>query len=290
MRSNRIAQAITPEAPLATRADTTLRGIGVVVTRPRAAAQRLGAEIERRGGNAMLFSALEIVGLPLQAQLAGALTVAGSYDYWVFVSQHAVEHGVRLLRECEVEFADVTAIAIGPTTQRALLDAGFKRVLVSEAGFDSEAALALPELQQLHSTAPDAPARTALIFRGRGGRETLRQGLEARGARVSYIECYERLKPVRPPSGAADLLQAWRAGKVHAVSAMSVQTLRNFVALMGAEGLTHLRATALFVPHERIAAPARDSGLNDIVVTGVGDAALLAALEARFASHHDRQH
>jgi uroporphyrinogen-III synthase len=278
MRSNRVQlrpRAAAPEPSLATHANSSLRGIGVVLTRPREAAQRLGAEIERRGGTALLFPSLDIAGLPLDAQLADTLATARSHDFWVFVSQHAVEHGVRLLRECGVDFSGVSAIAIGPTTQRALLDAGFERVLVSEAGFDSEAALALPAFRSV------THARRALIFRGRGGRETLRQGLEARGLQVSYLECYERQAPERDPAG---LLEAWRAGKVQAVSVMSVQTLQNFVALIGAQGQVLLRATALFVPHERIAAPAREHGINDVIVTGVGDAALLAALGARFVS------
>ncbi len=249
-----------------------------MLTRPHAAAQHLVAEIERRGGRALPFPALEIAGLPLDAASAELLARAHAFNYWIFISRNAVEHGVRWLRQAHVDLAGVTAIAIGPTTQRALLDAGFARVCVSQAGFDSEAALALPELQAVSG------AHSALIFRGRGGRETLRQELEARGFRVSYLECYERREPAGDP---AALLTAWRAGKVQAVSAMSAETLNNFMAWIGAEGLTRMRASALFVPHERIAAQARASGVADVWVTGVGDDALLAALEARFGARHE---
>jgi uroporphyrinogen-III synthase len=68
---------------------------------------------------------------------------------------------------------------------------------------------------------------------------------------------------------------------------MSAETLNNFMAWIGAEGLTRMRASALFVPHERIAAQARASGVADVWVTGVGDDALLAALEARFGARHE---
>lgn len=215
-------QAVQTDRLAPRTAENALRGVGVVITRPRKAAARLAALIERRGGSAIVFPTLEITGVPLDAQLARTLTAALADDYWIFISQHAVEHGVRLLREASVDFAGVTAVAIGPTTHAALVDAGFKQVLVSAAGFDSEAVLALPELQR----APAATPRKIVIFRGRGGRERLREGLLAQGFEVAYLECYERHEPSGDP---ASLLEAWRAGRVQAVSTMSVQTLQSFL-------------------------------------------------------------
>lgn len=263
-------------------AENALRGIGVVITRPREASARLAALIEQRSGSAIVFPALEIAGLPLDAQVALTLSAAVASDYWFFISQHAVEHGVRLLREAGVNFAGVTAIAIGPSTQSALLAAGFKRVLVSAAGADSEAVLALPELQRR----ADSPPRSALIFRGRGGRERLREGLQALGFEVAYLECYERHEP---SADAASLLEAWRSGRVQAVSAMSVQTLQNFAALIGAPGQALLRATPVFVAHERIAAAARAEGMKEVVISGIGDDALLISLCNYFGARRDGQ-
>lgn len=260
-----------------------LHGIGVVITRPRDSAARLLQEIERQGGTAWPFAALEIDGIELDATLQFALAHAPGFDFWIFISQSAVEHGVRLLRQAAVKLDSVPAIAIGPSTQRALLDAGFGNVLVSENGFDSDALLALPALQR--GAAAGVP-RKVLIFRGRGGRERLREGLQARGFAVAYLECYQRRAPQSNPEA---LLEAWRSGKVHAISVMSVQTLQNFIAVIGAAGRALASSTPVFVPHERIAAAAHAEGMREVIVTGIGDEALLASFSAYFGARHDAQ-
>ena len=90
-----------------------------------------------------------------------------------------------------------------------------------------------------------------VIFRGEGGRERMREELEARGATVAYVECYRR---VRPRADAAPLIAAWKRGEVQAVSALSGETLENFVEMMGPAGAPLLAAAALVVPHEAVAA------------------------------------
>jgi uroporphyrinogen-III synthase len=67
--------------------------------------------------------------------------------------------------------------------------------LLNECGFEvdafpsekasSEALLALSEVKMLTD-------KDILIFRGKGGRETLKQGLERRNT-VEYIEAYQRV-------------------------------------------------------------------------------------------------
>src|SRR5690606_22529432 len=124
--------------------------------------------------------------------------------------------------------------------------AGFPNVIVPRDGHDSEALARLPELQ-----ADRVAGENIVIFRGLGGREALRQVLEGRGAKVAYAECYRRVRPEGDPR---PLLAAWARGEVHAVSALSGETLENFVALLGAEGAARLAQAALVVPHEAIGA------------------------------------
>jgi uroporphyrinogen-III synthase len=121
----------------------------------------------------------------------------------------------------------------------------------------------------------DVEGRNILIFRGRGGRELLKQALEARGAHVSYVECYRRTRPAQDP---AELLRAWRAGEVHAVSALSAETLENFVEMVGAQGRALLRSTALVVPHEAVAGHALAREFARVVVAPPGRGAMARAL------------
>ncbi len=67
-------------------------------------------------------------------------------------------------------------------------DLGIAQVIAPTERFDSEALLALPELQNVSGW------RVA-ILRGDGGRELLGDTLKARGAQVEYVTCYQRSKP-----------------------------------------------------------------------------------------------
>jgi uroporphyrinogen-III synthase len=84
---------------------------------------------------------------------------------------------------------------------------------------------------------------------------------------------------VRPRSDPANLLAAWDRGEVHAVSALSGETLENFVALLGPEGGGRLASAALVVPHEAIAAHRDAARFARVVVSGHGTAGLARALE-----------
>jgi uroporphyrinogen-III synthase len=59
---------------------------------------------------------------------------------------------------------------------------------------------------------------------------------------------------VRPAADPATLLAAWSRGEVHAVSALSGETLENFVAMVGEAGARHLASATLVVPHPAVGA------------------------------------
>jgi uroporphyrinogen-III synthase len=221
-----------------------LAGLGVVITRPRAAAETLAATLSAAGARAFVFPALAIEPLGEAPELGRALGGLATCDLAIFVSANAVEHGLAAARSHGVSPAQVRVAAIGEATARALRNSGFDAVITPEGRHDSEALLARDELKAVDG-------RKILIFRGQGGRELLREALESRGARVTYVECYRRTRPAGDP---APLLGAWARGEIHAVSVLSAETLENFVAMIGPEGERRLAATALVVPHEAISA------------------------------------
>ena len=159
--------------------------------------------------------------------------------------------------------------ALSQGTRRELERHGVAGVLAAEEGADSEALLALPELQQV-------AGRRIAIFRGEGGRELLGETLRGRGASVEYVECYRRVLPRGDP---APLLAAWKSGGLHAVTASSAQGLANLFALLD-PGL--LRGLPLFVPHARVADEARRLGARQTRVAGPGDEEMFTALMAYF--------
>ncbi|WP_296815495.1 uroporphyrinogen-III synthase [Thiobacillus sp.] len=72
--------------------------------------------------------------------------------------------------------------------------------VVTPDGQDSEAVLALPQLQAV-------AGRQVVIVRGVGGRALMADTLRARGADVHFMECYRRTCPHADPA------PCWRAGR-----------------------------------------------------------------------------
>lgn len=225
-------------------ASLPLQGLGVVITRPRAAAEALAACLAREGARPFVFPALAIEPLGDCAELSTALAKLASCDLAIFVSANAVEHGLARARRLGPWPRRTRVAAIGDATAEALRNSGFADVISPAERNDSEALLEKQELKAVGG-------RNILIFRGRGGREFLKEALEARGAHVTYAECYRRMRPSEDPG---PLLRAWARGEIHAVSVLSAETLENFVAVVGDAGRRLLASTALVVPHPAVAA------------------------------------
>jgi uroporphyrinogen-III synthase len=246
-----------------------LPGSGVIITRPLAQAHALARMIAAAGGRAILFPTLEITAHSPTPESRAALEQA---DIAIFISANAVEFG---LRYTNARLPDrLQLAAIGKMTSRALHDRGYDTVITPEEGADSEALLASPTLQNISG-------KRIVIFRGVGGRETLRSALCQRGAKVEYIECYQRRQPNISAHDRGELLQRKDIAAIHVLSR---ETLENFCRIIGADYLAQFGRTPLFVPHAAILEGARILGFSDITVTGFGDDGVIAALQQRFAA------
>ena len=239
----------------------SLTGRGVVVTRPRELAQGLAALIERAGGRPFLFPAIEIEDLPIPEPLRRAQ----AFDLAIFISPTAA------LRATRHAASWPRVAAVGPGTKRELERLGISPVIASQSAADSEALLALPQLERMEG-------KRVLIVRGEGGRALLGDTLRQRGAHVEYAECYRRARPQADP---LPLLASW--AQVHAVTVPSEEGLRNLFAMLGAQGEPLLRSTPLFVSHERVAAQATRLGVREAIVAGPGDGEMFERLVAYFA-------
>jgi uroporphyrinogen-III synthase len=230
-----------------------LAGREILVTRPREQAERLARLIEQAGGRAHLLPAIEIEDVPPPAAL-GRLQ---EFDLAIFVSPTAVARAMPHVR------ALPRAAAVGGGTRRELEKHGVADVIAPTAGADSEALLAVPEMQ-------DVAGKRVAILRGDGGRALLGETLVARGARVEHLTCYRRLPPRAPA-------RAWKPGELAAITVSSGQGLANLFEVLDPE---LLRSTPLFVPHARIAAQARALSAREVVLAGHSDEEMLDALMA----------
>ena len=235
-----------------------LSGVSVLVTRPAGQAKKLAGEIERAGGKALLFPAIEIADIEDDAKLNAILGRLGEYDVAIFVSPNAVEWGMKRMKALP---PGLRCAAVGKASLAALKARGTENVLIPEDRYDSEGLLELPELQSVRGM-------RFVIFRGMGGREHLGDQLKSRGASVDYAECYRRLKP--------EIRAVLRENEVQAVTATSGEIVTNLWEMTG--NADWIRKKPLFVTHERIGKIAKDSGFGQVVVTDGGDEGLVLGL------------
>ena len=250
-----------------------LDGRSIVVTRPIAQAETLAQGIREAGGDALVFPAMEIVPIS-DAALVAHIDQLHTFDAAIFISPNAARHGLAAIKAQREWPEHLNIFALGPGTARELDQYGLTEIIQPD-GQDTEAMLALPQLNNV-------AGQHIVIFRGVGGRELLADTLRARGAQITYAQCYRRVRPERDTQ---PLMQRWRAGQIHAVTIHSAETLHNLAHMVGEPGLAHLRSTPLFVPHEKIAQAARALHIQQVIATAGGDAGLLSGLITWFQAH-----
>lgn len=258
-------------------ADCAARGLAgkrIVVTRPSAQAAGLAGAIERAGGTALVFPAIEIRDIENLRPVFAILDRLEDFDMAVFISPNAVRRAFDLMRARRASGwpRNLRVAAIGRASRHELERQGMEQIVAPPVDADSEALLALPELGAL-------AGRRVVIFRGQGGRELLGDALAARGAVVEYAECYRR---TQPQTDCGPLLAAWARDEIDAVTVSSGEGLANFCEMIGESGRCWLKRTPLFVPHERVAGHAAGLGAGRVRVAGPGDAEVVAALVAYF--------
>ncbi len=242
-----------------------------MVTRPRELAAGLATLVERAGGRAWTFPAIEIRAPSDPAAAERVLARLDAFDIAVFVSPSAAR---RMLERKPRWPRGVRAFALGAGTRAELARGGIDAHAPGVRA-DSESLIQSPDLQEL-------AGKRVLLVCGEGGREVLGDTLAARGASVERAELYRR---ALPEADAAPLLAAWAEGNVHAVTATSSEGVANLFVLLGPAGAARLRETALFVPHPRVAEAARRHGVREAVVAGPSDDEMLARLVAYFDAH-----
>jgi uroporphyrinogen-III synthase len=240
----------------------TLNGIGIAITRPADQAKKLAALISEAGGTPILFPLIEITPLDYYSLFESVISNIADYDWAIFISSNAVQNGMpRLVKNGlppNLKFA-----AIGPVTASELQNFGVKDVLIPRGRLDSESLLALPEMNNV-------AGKKIMIVRGIGGRDVLAETFKARGAQVTFAECYQRTNP----QTYCDLLaNLYKEKKLHGIVVTSSEAMRHLLDLAGdADWLKHV---TLFVNHARIAELPLQMSLKVLVSDALGDDAML---------------
>lgn len=235
---------------------TSLNGACVLVTRPEHQAENLCRLIEERKGTAIRLPTIGIVPCNDLPKKTAALKSFDKYQWLVFISANAVNFAPVLISGKIEPFTNARIAAIGRATATALKSAGLTVDLLPDQGFDSEALLAMPQMQGVKG-------QRILIVRGVGGREDLADKLRSRGAEVEYLEVYRRVIPGVDCSSVINLLTR---NKLDVVTATSIDSLRNLLIMFGEKYHKPLTALPLVVVSDRIAHNAAECGFKRIFV------------------------
>jgi len=249
----------------------SLNGKTVIVTRPLAQAQLICASLECYQATIVHFPVISITTAQDIEPAKTAFQNLSVYSSIIFISANAVHYAIKLAQELNLSLRDSCLATVGPATKTALENYGYNISIIPTAGFNSEALLSHPSLQQIEG-------QEILIVRGQGGREHLRLELEARGAQISYAEVYQRQLP--PQRKQIDLSEL--PGANTAVLIYSAESVQNLWALCRVNEQQWLTNVTLIVGSPRIAEAASSVGLanNHIIAENPSDEAMLNALIA----------
>jgi len=235
-----------------------LTGVTVAVTRPARQAGQLCRLIEDQGGIAINFPGLEILDVEQSQQTESLPSRLHLFDLAIFVSVNAVEGAARLIGATLP--AGLLLAAVGNSTRMAVEQQWQQAVLCPGDGANSEALLAMQELQQIQG-------RKILIFRGQGGRELLAETLSQRGAKVDYAEVYRRARPTGDLTALLDQSPA-----VELITATSNETLQNLYDMASPGQREWLLSRQLIVISDRTAGLAQTLGFHQpAIVSGASN-------------------
>jgi uroporphyrinogen III methyltransferase/synthase len=244
-----------------------LAGRHIVVTRARAQASGLAAQLRELGAEILEGPAIRIEPLDA-APLRRALDDLASYQWVVFTSQNTVDVVWRVLRERGGDaraLAGIRIAAIGPATAEALAACGIVPDLVPARYVGEALADALRATGHLTGL-------RVLLARAESARDVVPDLLRASGAHVDVLGVY---RTVADTGGAAELRSRLTAGEIDLVTVTSTSTVRYFVEAVGADAA---RAAPLASIGPVTTAAAREAGLT--VAVEAAEATVAALVDA----------
>ena len=185
----------------------------------------------------------------------------------IFISPAAVKFALSTISPSQLKKIPII-IAVGSATAQALKSHGIDDVLMPKE-HSSEGVLALTQLHSIEN-------KNVLIIRGNGGRETIKQELDHRGANVAYNDVYTRVWFDLPPEHTIDL---WRKSEINCIVVTSNQILDKMLSYIANN--QWLKQCTWIVVSTRIADKANAYGLTPVIIAnGAGHDKILQAIQA----------
>ena len=255
--------------------DCDLKGVRVVVTRPRRQAGPLIASLLQRGAEPVPLPAIRIepIGDTAELDLAIDETRRGGFDWCVFTSANAVDVFANRMDALDVhpnQLARMSVAAVGRATASAVADAGLNLTLIPESA----------TANALAATLRHAMRRRARVLypRSATGRDVLPNELRAAGFDVLAVDAYRTLPE---PNVDQRVLDRVRRGEVDLITFASPSSVRHVVGLLGPD-CVGLNAIPVVCAGPVTAQAAREAGLLVTAVSEGPDAAAMCKAIAVF--------
>jgi uroporphyrinogen-III synthase len=221
---------------------------GILVTRPLGQQAPLKARLDQENIPAWFIPTIAITPVnPAPDQIEKTLQGA----HWlIFPSGNAVEQGWPLVASRMNHFTQLAAV--GKITAEKLHNVSQNDVIYPQTTQDSEGLLEAPEFQNIQG-------QKIVLVKGEGGRATLAQELEARGAKVESLNCYRR---ELPELNQALLKEALAHNPL--VLSQSAESIGNLKKITPEDLWQKLKSCPHAVTHPRIEAYARGIGIEQV--------------------------
>lgn len=245
-----------------------LRGLRVLVTRPRHQASVLAERLREAGAEPVVCSLLRLQSVPVEESHLRAL-LSQAWDWVIFTSANGVSCFSEQIRKVGLDWralAGARLAAMGPGTRSALEQFGLSTEFVPSRAVAEALAEELPGV---------GPGTRVLLPRAAEAREALPELLQARGASVEQLATY---RTVADREGASFLRSALEQKEFNVITFTSSSGVRAFVELIGRELLGGVSVACI---GPITAATARKCGLTvEVEAKEHTIPGLVAALEA----------
>ena len=198
-----------------------LKGLRVLVTRPRSQARGFMAQLEKAGAHPILLPTIKIVAPPSWESADKAISRLSDYQWLILSSINGVNCFFQRLQEKGFDYrscAHLTTICVGPKTARAATEIGLKSYMVAK----EYAAEGIIEI----FAGLDIKDQRILLPRALKARELLPESLRQKGACVDVVPVYET---IFPPESAELLNQLLGQENIDIITVTSASSASNLV-------------------------------------------------------------
>jgi len=218
-----------------------LFGKRVLVTRPREQAADLVDRLEAMGAEAIEAPMIRIVPPEDYGPLDEACARAGTFDWIVFSSAHAVDAFVERVIAGPRDLRSLNGAklcGVGPATSERLARYGLKVDLMPPE-YRAEAML------RALSETGDVRGLKVLLPRADIGREVVAEELRKQGAEVTEVIAYRTTAVEAEREGEPDIYRMLLEHRIDVVTFASASAVRSFVRVLGAEPAADLLSATI---------------------------------------------